>query len=630
MFKRCCLLLLMLLLGIQFAAAQDGFTDTGTIDDDNPEEEFELFMAEGDTVTIAVTAISGDLDTTVTLYDSSGEEVAFNDDIDTAGGDYDSQLVYTALFEDDYLIVVSSYDETTSGDFEITVTFVDVISFEGEITEDENEVTFEIDLEANQTVAITATSLDGDLDTMLLLLDPDGGQVANNDDIDPASGNYNSQIVYEPSESGTYTIVVTPYEGTGEFIVTVAFDVDLSSMASGGRPNLDGAELTRETEHFVIHYTLDGDNGTTERFVDQAAEQVELVWDMEIEQMGWPAPPSDNGGGGDDRYDVYIIALCDEEGDNTAYGYAQPDGLLVDNPNTEAEEEFASASFLTVDNNFDDDCFSGGTGDLLTTLAHEFHHAIQFGYDANELTSWYFESTATWMETQVAGEDEAATIYVADYFQYPELCFGSPDTMYGNYLFIQSLVDAHGEEIVQRLWENIAQSDGMQPLEDTLAEYDDTVENAIARYGMQNLVRDYPLAERFDATVWLENTIDDAGTWTFTGNGIQELATNYFFVDLDEGSYNAELDGRDAGHMELWAIGIDGDTAESFALGNGATFSTEGYDYVYLMILNTNYDDNPEDCSFETRYEIRVSESNGDLPEVVETWDASDFEPLDD
>jgi hypothetical protein len=48
------------------------------------------------------------------------------------------------------------------------------------------------------------------------------------------------------------------------------------------------------------------------------------------------------------------------------------------------------------------------------------------------------------------------------------------------------------------------------------------------------------------------------------------------------------------------------------------------------MIFNTNYDDNPSDCSYDTRYEIRVRNSNGDLPEVQQTWDASHFEPLDD
>ena len=32
------------------------------------------------------------------------------------------------------------------------------------------------------------------------------------------------------------------------------------------------------------------------------------------------------------------------------------------------------------------------------TIAHEFHHAIQFGYYANFDGSWWQESTSTWME----------------------------------------------------------------------------------------------------------------------------------------------------------------------------------------------------------------------------------------
>lgn len=628
MFKRCCLLMLMLFVGIQWAFAQDGFSDSGTITDRHPEVDYDLPMSAGDTVTIAVTATSGDLDTTVTLYDPDGEQVAFNDDIDTSGGNYDSQLVYTAETDGTYAIVVGAYGGT--GDFDITASFVETDSFDGEIQDTSDSVNFDIDLTQDETVAVSVVATSGDLDTVLTLLNPEGGQVTTNDDVDPSNGNYNSQVVYQADEDGTYTIVVSAYTGTGEFTVTVAYGVDLAPMSSGGRPSLEGEELTRETDHFIIHYTDEGDNAATDRFIDQAADDVELVWDSEVNQMGWPAPPTDNGVGGDDRYDVYITALCDEEGGDTAYGYTQPEGVLGDNPSTDYVEDSASASFLVVDNNFNDSCFSGGAGDLLTTLAHEFHHAIQFGYDANEPMNWYFESTSTWMETQVAGDDEAATIYVADYFQYPEVCFGSPDTMYGNYLFIQSLVDAHGADIVQHLWQHIAEVDGMQALEDTLAEYDDTVEEAIARYGEQNLVRDYPRTDRFNATEWLENTIDDTGTWTFTGEGIQELGTNYFLVDLRDGRYNAELNGRDARHMGLWAIAIKGDTAEVFQLGNGGTFSTEGYDQVYLMIVNFNYDDDPGDCSYDTRYEIRVSASDGELPEVEQTWDASHFEPLDD
>ena len=55
-----------------------------------------------------------------------------------------------------------------------------------------------------------------------------------------------------------------------------------------------------------------------------------------------------------------------------------------------------------IDNDYAPLQFPGTTPltDLEVTLAHEYNHVLQFGYDAFQDT-WFVESTATWMEDQV-------------------------------------------------------------------------------------------------------------------------------------------------------------------------------------------------------------------------------------
>jgi hypothetical protein len=526
--KRLWLLVLLLLVSVSFVSAQDSFEEQGTIDANNPEAAFGLDLVEGDTVTLTVEALSGDLDPKVSLLDEGGDVVAENDDIDTDGGNYNSELTYNAEADGSYTILVTAFGET-QGDFLLTIAFGE---FSG------------------------------------------GGEESDSED--------------EESE----------------------------------RPDLD---LTLDTEHFVIHYTEDGDNAADSDFIAAAAEIVEEVWQIEIEELGWAAPPADNGAGGDDRFDMYIMELCSDE--DAAYGYAQPEGEEGDNPNSPDVEPKGGSSFLVIDNNFADDCFENGESDLRTTVAHEFHHNIQFGYDVEDAHNWYYEATATWMETQVAGDAQQATMYVADVFETPEACFGNDDGSYGTYLFIQSLVDAHGEQIVMELWQNIAQVEGFEALQITLEAYGEDIPTAVARYRLQNLVRAYPLADEFGVTVYLENTIDDVGDWSYTGDGIQEMGANYFAVDLDAGNYSAYVNGDDNRDLSLYAIGVYDGGADVYLLDSNSVFSTD-YDYVYLMIFNWGYDDELEECEFLTDYDITVEESEDDTADVVETLDASNFEPL--
>ena len=84
----------------------------------------------------------------------------------------------------------------------------------------------------------------------------------------------------------------------------------------------------------------------------------------------------------------------------------------------------------------------------------------------------------------------------------------SGSQQYGEWLFLQSLVDAHDPQLVVRLWEQIAVADDWLPLDNLLTAYGDTRLDAVRRFRLQNLMRNYAWTPEFGTwTVWREATI---------------------------------------------------------------------------------------------------------------------------
>jgi hypothetical protein len=414
--------------------------------------------------------------------------------------------------------------------------------------------------------------------------------------------------------------------------VNVGGEEILQELDSITRVQLSGPESIRDTIHFRIHYTTQGADRTTEGYVDALELSVEEIWRIQIDRMQWPIPPSDGTRGGNALYDVYLSDLVGS-GDH-ALGYTVPEDYRGDNPDTPNVTENAATSYIVLENDFDLDLsdYPAVIALMRTTMSHEFNHAIQFAYDTGDM-QWYYEATATWMETVALVKDEDATGYVEYVYKYPELCFGSEQdiadglSVYGSWLFIQALEDAHGIEGVQKLWENIANYDGFEALEQTLSYYGEDIAVILPAYHVQNLVRKYALASSFFVTVWLENTIDNVGRWTYTGEGIQELAANYFELRPVPGIYYVGLTNDD-GLLNLWGIGVRGQEADVIPLGRGGTVDTVGYDYFYLMVYNPIYDDTVGNCTYYD-YSIDIAAGKGVLNPVARSIDAANFVPLE-
>ncbi|MCB9456868.1 MAG: hypothetical protein H6671_12855 [Anaerolineaceae bacterium] len=518
-------------------------------------------------------------------------------------------------------------------------------------------------LRAGETVYIYAES--NEFDTMIVVGDIDfNEELARNDDIAEGS-NVNSALAFVVPADGDYSIAITDCcrsDVSGGFRMVIGLnapDVLEGTARSNGaeialvyrgenatvgdydrtppatcdqqqaqeRPVLSGPEFTRETQNFIIHYTDSGRDGVTEDYVSAVQTTMEQVLQIETQQMGWPLPPSDCGEGGDTRFDVYLMETLSDG----IMGYAQPGGMVGDNPNSTYVETWAAYSFLVLDNDFNGHPTPRPA--MRVTAAHEFHHGVQFGYDLNDAVNWVYEATATWMETQTFMNDEDATPYVADLFEYPDLCIGStPDDpdystrIYAEWLLIDNIARDYGVESIKRMWEDFADYEGMEAFYTFLSRIGTTPQDVAMRFAIRNLLLDYDLAAKFRGRVRLEGKINGPGVVAPRSTGVEELGADYLQVSTP-GTYTFAIDRP---NLRLVVVGIDqtSGTAQVFDLGQSGSVDTTPYSQTYVIILNTSQHADPESCTM-TNWSLNVLSGKGaplatPLPEV---FNASRFVP---
>ncbi len=509
-------------------------------------------------------------------------------------------------------------------------------------------------LQAGQTLYAYVEATSGNLDTYLYLGDIDFVEIFAEDD--DGGGGLNSALSYPIPHSGDYTLAVTRYNeaSAGDYRLLVGINAPqvLSGQAQptgheiavlygsstsqvtdcsvlSARPTLSGPEKLRDTAYFVLHYTQSGPDQASDHYVEEVLAILDSIWEREIEEFGWPAPPNDCGEGGDTRYDVYLMETLDVDG---TLGYVHPENLIGDNPASPAVEEWAVYSYMVIDNDLAglDKPFAL----LRATVAHELHHSIQFGYDLNDIGGeWYYEATASWMETQAFPEYEDATPYAIDLFHTPDLCIGStPDDpayslrIYGEWLLLDSLARDYGVGVVQRLWQLIADYEGLESFYRLLDELNTTPQQVMTTFAIRNLLLDYALADRFEARVRLEASIDGLGRVTPRQDGVQQLGVDYLRVAAP-GLYTFSIDRP---NLSLIVVGVDqaAGLAYSYHLGGGGTVDTTPFDHAYVLVFNTEAHHDSDTCA-TTDWVLTVTDGAASAATQPEPklWDASRFIP---
>jgi hypothetical protein len=210
------------------------------------------------------------------------------------------------------------------------------------------------------------------------------------------------------------------------------------------------------TRHFCVHWVSEGidapsladsDGNGVPDYVSRVQEVAEHVHSIENEKLGWREPKSDGRrGGGRGKTDIYL----DQIG-GALFGYAAPDR----GQGTKAHRlPRRLHGYLVLDNDYDPREFPGTTpqDDLEVTVAHEYSHILQFGYDAYQ-DAWFAESSAVWMEDEVYDD-------INDYLRYVRRWvkrFDTPLTAnsikeYGSAVWNKWLAHRYGRAIVRRAW----------------------------------------------------------------------------------------------------------------------------------------------------------------------------------
>ena len=193
-------------------------------------------------------------------------------------------------------------------------------------------------------------------------------------------------------------------------------------------------------------------------YVDTARAVFRDVWRAQIGRFGYRKPRSDIGSkrhGPNGKLDIYIADV----GSQGLYGYC-----TTDDP-ARARRRSVS-SYCVVDNDFSRKQFGGsavGVKALKVTAAHEFFHAVQYGYDWLE-DLWLMEGTAAWIEDEIYdgindNRQYLRTSPLSQRFFFYSIDYYNPDPAeidagfkYGAWIFWRYLSERYGRDIVRSVW----------------------------------------------------------------------------------------------------------------------------------------------------------------------------------
>lgn len=389
--------------------------------------------------------------------------------------------------------------------------------------------------------------------------------------------------------------------------------IDPAQVNDPDRPDLSGEVLFFGTEHFLVHYTLSGQdavvptdvnsNGVPD-YVEAVGEAMEFSWQVEIVELGWAMPPSDGGRGGDLRYDIYLVDIYD---DGTA-GYTDGgyrDTTLGDNPNTPAIENDSSHSYIALDNDYREDNLYSPLEIMQVTAAHEFNHALQFGYDGDEPSDWLWEASATWMEDMVYDHINDGVYYLDSVFNTPGACQIAEETSnddyhwYGMWIFLRYISETHGPEVIRMIWENTVNYDGYVAIVVALDSVGTTLDDVFRGYALAMLTRSFEEGASYPS-LNLKGEMD-LGTSFAPEVGVAQMGADYIAILGYEDaatSPSITLQG-----LEGLVVGVRGGETDVFSFQNGQAILDPQYDYIYVVVMNLTRASREAECH-ETSYTI--------------------------
>jgi hypothetical protein len=215
---------------------------------------------------------------------------------------------------------------------------------------------------------------------------------------------------------------------------------------------------------FRIHFDTAGINMPAYS-INELADAFDFSFNLQVNQLGYQAPPQDQGAGGDNKYDVYVI--------NT--------GSLYGETFFEPSGGGRYTSYIRMHNSFQG-FYTTGIEAARVTAAHEYHHAVQGSYIVRESDFWYYELSATAME-------DFSYDNVNDYYAYLPSYFTNPGRGFQNTngyevsiwnIFLEKRFD---HAILRRQWEMMPQQRAMEAIATSINERGANFQEELNKFG---------------------------------------------------------------------------------------------------------------------------------------------------
>jgi hypothetical protein len=240
--------------------------------------------------------------------------------------------------------------------------------------------------------------------------------------------------------------------------------------------------------YFKLHYdtsgvdsvpSADDDLSGVPDFVEACAAYLDTALDVHL-QLGWAYPPTDGALGGDTLYDIYFQQM-------SFYGYTVPEGAGPAPWNDFYSYIVLHNSFEGFASNMDPEGSVKGAAKV--TCAHEFHHAVQFGYDATE-DRWFQEMDAVHFEELIFDHTNDNYNYLPDFMEAPQKALMENSFhYYSTFLFPLYLAQRFDTSLMLAAWEGARYQTAFNALRDTIVErYGWTLDSAFAEFTTWNYI----------------------------------------------------------------------------------------------------------------------------------------------
>jgi hypothetical protein len=300
------------------ASVQAGLLTNGRIDGNSPRQVYFFDGSRGEVVRLNLNITNGDLDPIITVFDSNRNILLSQDDSEVS-----NTLSATLSLANDsrYYIIVGRFGYnlgTTSGDFELSLERVGVVSQQGStliygvpvadtISNMQPQVYYTFRATAGDILTLEMQRTSGTLDPYLQILDSDRFLIADNDDV-VEGGSHNARVdnlLIE--ETGVYIVVATRYgEASGDSVGNYILSVYEGQFSGLGNSNLAPQDIlynqtiedTITTDQFQKYYSFQAqENDIISISMNQASQNLDsylILADINLTPM---IEDDDDGGG---------------------------------------------------------------------------------------------------------------------------------------------------------------------------------------------------------------------------------------------------------------------------------------------------------------------------------------------